>query len=181
MKGTYSKYSREGHAMRKRKAEDWNSKLRRQQYEAADIDAPLIINLRDLTHLMRSLYERRRSQRRILIVLRETGKITQRALTERLGIKPGSASEVIAKLEHAGLIRRSPSESDRRTVDITLTEEGERMACEAAEQRRQRHVDMFSCLSEKEKNELLALLEKLGGDWKLRYPDAEKRRAGKRP
>lgn len=156
-----------------------DSELRRQQYEAADTDGRLIINLRDLNHTMQALYEGRGSQRRILIVLRETGTITQKELTERLGIQPGSASEVISKLEHAGLLMRRPSESDRRTADIVLTEEGRRMADEAAEQRRRRHADMFSCLTDQEKGELLGLLEKLTEDWRERYPAAERHRRGR--
>ena len=89
---------------------------------ASDINRKLIINFRDISHTMRTLYEGRGSQKRVLIVLLETGKITQRALTERLGIQPGSASEVIAKLESAGLLVRTAGEEDRRTADISLTE-----------------------------------------------------------
>lgn len=136
---------------------------------AANINDKLIMNLRDISHTMRSLYEGRGSQKRILIILHEVGKITQRALTERLGIQPGSASEVIAKLESAELITRTPSESDRRTADIQLTDTGKEMASQAVNQRRRRHEEMFSCLSEDEKTELLTLLEKINTDWEQRY------------
>ena len=47
--------------------------------------------------------------------------MTQKALTARLGVQPGSASEVLNKLEQAGLILRTPSETDHRTTDIHLT------------------------------------------------------------
>ena len=127
------------------------------------------MNLRDISHTMRSLYEGRGSQKRILIILHEVGKITQRALTERLGIQPGSASEVIAKLESAELITRTPSESDRRTADIQLSDKGRELASQAVNQRRHRHEEMFSCLSEDEKTELLTLLEKINTDWEQRY------------
>ena len=136
---------------------------------AANINDKLIMNLRDVSHTMRSLYEGRGSQKRILIILHEVGKITQRALTERLGIQPGSASEVIAKLESAELIARTPSESDRRTADIQLTDKGKELASQAVNQRRRRHEEMFSCLSEDEKTELLTLLEKINTDWEQRY------------
>ena len=69
---------------------------RKAQYAQADVNGRLIINLRDISHTMRGMYEGRGSQKRVLIVLSETGPITQRGLTERLGIQPGSASEVIA-------------------------------------------------------------------------------------
>ena len=136
---------------------------------AANINDKLIMNLRDISHTMRSLYEGRGSQKRILIILHEVGKITQRALTERLGIQPGSASEVIAKLESAELITRTPSESDRRTADIQLTDKGRELASQAVNQRRRRHEEMFYCLLEDEKTELLTLLEKINTDWEQRY------------
>lgn len=146
---------------------------RRAHYNAANTNDKLIINLRDLSHTMRFLYEGRGSQKRVLIILREVGMITQRELTERLGIQPGSASEVLAKLENAGLITRTVSEADRRTTNIVLTEAGREQADEAIGQRNRRHTEMFSCLSEKEKAELLALLEKISADWACRYREID--------
>lgn len=138
-------------------------------YLAADINDKLIINMRDLNHIMRLLYEGKSSQKRILIILNEVKSITQRDLTRRLGIQPGSASEVLSKLESRGLIMRTASKTDRRTTNITLTNQGTQLAVEAVQQRNQRHLEMFSCLSEKEKNQLLSLLEKINEDWAKRY------------
>lgn len=129
----------------------------------------LIINLRDLSHIMRSLYEGKASQKRILMILNRTGKITQRDLTERLEIQPGSASEILSKLENAGLILRTQNEADRRTADVCLTDAGRELAAEALAQRQKRHEEMFSCLSDEERQELLSLLEKVCADWKTRY------------
>ena len=142
---------------------------RRKDYERQDMDNKLIWNLRDIGRMIRSLSEGKESQSRILILLRDSGKITQSELTERLGIQPGSASEVIGKLENAGLIVRTPSERDRRTADIQLTGIGEEKAQEAARQRKQRHTEMFCCLTEEEKQVLLRFLEKIKGDWRYRY------------
>lgn len=147
---------------------------RRAHYEREDTNGRLVINLRDISHTMRDLSEGRGSQKRILILLLETGPITQRELTERLGIQPGSASEVIAKLENAGLLTRMESEADRRTVDVSLTEEGKRQAEEAKAQQTKRYSEMFSALSDEEKRMLLKLLEKVNADWESRY--AERRR-----
>lgn len=135
-----------------------------------NINNQLINHLRDLSHTMRSLYEGKGSQKRILIILDEIGgSITQQKLTERLGIQPGSASEVISKLEHTGYIRRTPNENDRRTTDLSLTDSGKAAASQARDQRIQRHEEMFSCLSDEEKNQLLSLLEKINTDWEKRY------------
>lgn len=146
-----------------------NRERRIKHYQNSDINDKLIFNLCDLSHVMRALYEGKGSKERILIVLKETGKITQSALTERLGIQPGSASEAFGKMEAAGLIMRVPNDTDRRTSDIILTEKGIEFADNAAEQRHRRHEDMFSCLSEHEKTELLSTLEKINTDWEQRY------------
>lgn len=143
-------------------------------YDTMDMDKKLIINLRDLGHVIRFLYEGKGSQKRILIILHETGGMTQRELTERMGVQPGSASEVIGKLESAGLIQRKRSRTDRRTTDIELTETGRIRAEEAVEQRKMRHLEMFSCLSAEEKESLLALVEKLNVDWDDRYGDSRR-------
>lgn len=144
---------------------------RKAHYEQEDTNGKLVINLRDLGHALRILSEGRGSQKRILTVLLETGPITQRELTQRLDIQPGSASEVIAKLENAGLVARRESEADRRTADITLTEEGKKQGEEAKAQRAGRHGEMFSMLSEEEKAQLLALLEKVNQNWDRRFAD----------
>ena len=154
-----------------------NRSHRNVHYNASDTNGRLIINFRDINHTMRSLYEGRGSQNRVLIILLESGKITQRALTEWLRIQPGSASEVIAKLENAGLLMRTINEEDHRTVDISLTEEGIRRAEEAKLKREQRHEQMFSCLSEDEKAQLLSLLEKITLDWEERYQSFDEKEA----
>lgn len=138
-------------------------------YNSMDIDNKLIINLRDLGHMTRFLFEGKGSQNRILIILLEAGGMTQRELTEYLRIKPGSASEVIGKLEKAGLITRVISREDRRTADVKLTNEGRIKAEEAAALRKTRHREMFSCLSADEKDTMLKLMEKLNTDWDDRY------------
>lgn len=146
-----------------------NSEKYAAEYRTMDTNNKLIINLRDLGHMLRFLFEGKGSQKRILIILNEVESITQNKLTERLGIKPGSASEVISKLESGGLIERTPSVTDRRTIDIRLTEAGKLQAEEAAQNREDRHSEMFSSLTDEEKEKLLSLLEKVNSDWKQRY------------
>ena len=134
-----------------------------------DINEKLVHGLLDINHMMRMLYEGKASQSRILIILYEQKVVTQKDLTEFLGIKPGSVSEILAKLENADLITRVHSEKDHRTMEISLTDEGEKLAKEAVERRRERHKQMFVCLTEDEQKALLSLLEKLGEDWAERF------------
>lgn len=139
------------------------------RYESLDTNNKLIWNLRDIGATMRRIREGKGSQRRILILLRESGATTQRALTERLDIQPGSASEVMGKLEAAGLILRTPSQADRRTSDIQLTAQGQAMADDAYVQREARHRQMFACLTDVEKSTLLSLLERVNASWDELY------------
>lgn len=143
------------------------------RYESLNRNHKLIWNFRDIGHTMRRISEGKGSQKRVLIVLYETGEITQKDLTQWLGIQPGSASEVIAKLESAGLITRTPSGTDRRTADIRLTDAGKAQAKAAREQREQRHDRMFSCLSTEEKDTLLSLLERINSDWEQKFEESE--------
>ena len=164
-------YRRTGVIPKQRRGRKRDHEMRMEHYHAADINDKLIINLRDLGHIMRFLYEGKASQRRILIILNEAETITQRDLTERLGIQPGSASEILSKLESTGLIIRTQNEVDRRTTDVCLTDAGRKLAAEALVQRQKRHEEMFSCLSEEEKHKLLSLLEKVCMDWISRYSE----------
>lgn len=139
------------------------------RYDDLDANEKLIWNFRDIGHTIRHLYEGKGSQRRILILLDEIGRISQSELTQLLGIQPGSASEVLGKLETAGLIGRTPNAADRRTTDVILTPSGKAMAQAAKTQRNERHEQMFSCLSEAEKAALLSLLERLNAAWMEQY------------
>ena len=139
------------------------------QYGSLDQNNKLIWTFRDIGHPMRQISEGRGRQKRILILLRETAGMTQKELTARLGVQPGSASEVLNKLEQAGMILRTPSETDRRTMDIRLTPDGEAAAKEASAKRAERHEQMFAVLSAEEKADLIALLEKINAHWTQLY------------
>lgn len=168
--GRGEEYRRTG-KMPKRQEKQQDREMHTANGPAEDINDSLIISLQDLHHTMRSLYEGKASQKRILIILNGLEAITQRDLTERLGIQPGSASEILSKLEESGWIDRTQNEADRRTTDISLTDSGREIAEEALRQRRKRHEEMFSCLSGEEKQELLSLLDKVRCDWKKRYKE----------
>ncbi|MBO6060581.1 MAG: MarR family transcriptional regulator [Clostridia bacterium] len=147
-------------------------------YNEASVNDKLMIGFRGVGRAMRSGFEANVGQKRILMMLAEQGELTQRELTERLGIRPGSASEILAKLENAGLIARTQNEEDRRKVDVSLTESGAALAAESAEKRSGLSEEMFSCLSDGEKETLLSLLEKLRADWAERYPAGRGRHHG---
>ncbi|MBQ8093658.1 MAG: MarR family transcriptional regulator [Clostridia bacterium] len=148
----------------------------REQYPEMDLNKRIIWNFWDISHTMRRISEGKGSQKRILILLLEEGKaLTQKELTDRLEVQPGSVSEVLGKLENAGLIIRTPNAEDRRTIDICLTADGEKAAKEAYQRRCERHTQMFTALTDTEKETLLGLLEKINLDWAGKYKKEEEK------
>lgn len=145
----------------------------KKQYALLDENNRLIWNFRDIGHTMRHISEGKGSQQRILILLLETNGMTQKDLTCRLGVQPGSVSEVISKLEKSGLLVRTTSEEDHRTMNLLLTDKGKAAAQEAYAIRTQRHEKMFAILSQQEKNTLLHLLEKINEDWDEKFRKQE--------
>ncbi len=136
-------------------------------YEEMGIDEKLFALLGKLGRMGHGGFNGKSSQNRILHILSNSECMTQRELTEQLGIQPGSVSEIIKKLETAGLIIRQSNSADRRTVDITLTDAGKAQA----EASRSHHVNhtLFETLTVDEKQQLLTLLEKVSQDWHNRF------------
>ena len=105
-----------------------------------------------------------RTQTTVLHALHENGPTSQKELQERLGIQPGSMSELVTKLETRGWVTRARDEADRRKVLLTLTVAG------AAKIERQEHKSQlpvrYAGLGDAELNELAALLERVIKGWK---------------
>lgn len=129
--------------------------------------------LNDLSHIIRFRMDKVSGQKRILIILNQEGVITQRDLTERLGVQSGSVSETLEKLERSELIYRIPSESDRRTADIFLTQKGRELSEKIKVNYEKEQDRLFTSLSDSEKDQLFYLLNKLYKDWDILYPQRD--------
>lgn len=134
-------------------------------YSEMDTNDKILAQMSKLTHQSHHIFGGRGGQKRILHIIGKEGSMTQRELTERLDIQPGSASEIIKKLETAGYILRTANEADRRTSDISLTDSGIAQLQELDAERKNRRNELFSSLSPEEAEQLLTLLEKLSTEW----------------
>ncbi len=105
-------------------------------------------------------------QGKVLSLLTAGGEMTQKELTDRAGIQPGSMSEVLKKLETGGYIRRMPDPRDGRGSIICLTEAG----MIAARQTVDGAGEVYSGLTDEEKDNLLTLMEKLEASWREKLP-----------
>lgn len=104
-------------------------------------------------------------QRMLERILREGGTISQRELQDTVPISSAAVSEVLAKLEFEGLITRTRSESDKRQLDVTLTENGQAEAKVCAEKHAKFEAEALSVLTEDEKGQLLGMLDRLMEHW----------------
>lgn len=112
-----------------------------------------------------------RGQGRVLSILKMKPQITQKELSYLLDMRPQSLSELLAKLERQGYIKREPLEEDRRVATITLTPEGQEASLDADEKdfNIQRVV---GSLSEEEQQQLAAALDKLTAALEKELEDA---------
>ena len=97
-----------------------------------------------------------RGQGRVLALLKLQPEISQKDLLYLLDMKPQSLGELLAKLEHKGFIIRNPSETDRRVMQIRLTEAGAKAAEKPYDSE-----DIFQCLSEEEQAVLCGYLDRI--------------------
>lgn len=125
----------------------------------------------ELYHLMRAcghiLYHsgfRKTGQARILHILDRQGPVSQKELQEDLDIQSGSISEILAKLEREGLIRREKDETDRRKAVVYMTEAGKEHAKKYHESRKEK--DWFAALDPDQRAQLRDLLQVLLASWK---------------
>ncbi|MCD8055936.1 MAG: MarR family transcriptional regulator [Clostridiales bacterium] len=97
----------------------------------------------------------------IITMLSKRDGVTQKELSEMMCIRPQSLSEALTKLEDEGMIRRERSETDKREVNVFITNAG-RACCEDIHRRHEAHAaEFFSALTEEEKKTLGELLTKL--------------------
>lgn len=134
------------------------------------LERKIVLKLWGINHALVRISDGRGGRRRVLVMLREHDGMPQNELTRKLGVQPGTVSEVLGRMEEAGLIVREVSKTDRRTTDVYLTEKGNACAEEAAAQRETQHKELFQSLSEEEKKTLYSLLDKIVRDLNRRHP-----------
>ena len=138
-------------------------------YTGQDVHEHLYILMQKCSHLFQHHKMGKQEQGgryTVLHRLLEKDGVTQQDLLRHMDIRSASMSETLKKMEDAGWISRTTSETDRRAATITLTDEGREKAKESIGARQQAAQEAFAVLSPEEKDQLCALLGKLLGQWK---------------
>jgi DNA-binding MarR family transcriptional regulator len=97
-------------------------------------------------------------QELLLMLLWEKEPRTQAELTREMAIEPPTVSKMLSRLAKAGVIVRDRSESDRRTVLVTLTEAGRALQAPVNAAWRTLEADTVGELTPEEQDTLLVLL-----------------------
>ncbi len=128
-------------------------------------DLELLHLFRRCAHFQRCCRNSFPGQSYLLVLLHRYGSMTQRRLTELTQRRPATLSEQLDSMEHAGLVERKTSASDRRNIDLNLTPAGEKAAGQAEAERAAAAHELFGLLSENEKDELRHMLMRLLELW----------------
>jgi DNA-binding MarR family transcriptional regulator len=96
-----------------------------------------------------------------LRVIAAHGPISQREVSERLGVHPSDMVTIIDQLAASGLVSRVRSEADRRRYDLTLTLKGRAVMDRFLAIAREVDQEFYGALSATEQRRLEALLSKL--------------------
>jgi DNA-binding MarR family transcriptional regulator len=105
-----------------------------------------------------------RAEGDVLFALRRSGppyRLLPSQLSEALLVSSGTLTSRLDRLERKGLIERIPNPSDRRSVEIALTESGRGMADEAVTIHVENERKMLSVLSAREREALNRITSKL--------------------
>jgi DNA-binding MarR family transcriptional regulator len=94
-----------------------------------------------------------------LVAFTEVGTLSELAVF--LGISTPAASKAVDKLVRRNLLSRTGGESDRRSIRLTLTEEGRRMLAAYDFARNNRLTDLFSQFPPNELKEVATLLDRI--------------------
>ncbi len=97
----------------------------------------------------------------VLVALQEGRADTQRDLARFANIEQPSMAQMLARMERDGLIRRTPSATDRRSSSITLTEAAEARLPQAREALLDGNSEALSGFTVEEGVQLVALLKRL--------------------
>lgn len=88
--------------------------------------------------------------------------VTMSELSRMLLVSNGNATAVVDRLEADGMVRRTPSETDRRTVYVAMTPEGV-AAFEAMATGHEAEVDkLFAGVTEADLDALTDILKRMG-------------------
>jgi DNA-binding MarR family transcriptional regulator len=97
----------------------------------------------------------------VLSLLRENPNITQKRLSQAIGVSPPNLAILLDRLEERGLLARRRNPLDKRSQVLALTPAGARLCARAERTASELERDATAMLTEAERAQLLGLLQKV--------------------
>jgi DNA-binding MarR family transcriptional regulator len=97
----------------------------------------------------------------VLSLLRENPNITQKRLSQAIGVSPPNLAILLDRLEERGLLARRRNPLDKRSQVLSLTPAGARLCARAERTASELERDATAMLTEAERAQLLGLLQKV--------------------
>jgi DNA-binding MarR family transcriptional regulator len=97
----------------------------------------------------------------IIFILNEFGILPVSEIGKKLMISPPNMTPLIDKLISEGLVKRLPSEEDRRIININLTDNGRKILVDHQKTMMNHLKDRLSSLSDEDLVQLAASLENI--------------------
>ncbi len=101
------------------------------------------------------------AQLRVLQIVDKADSVTPKALAGQMGVSQATVTALVDKLVAQGLVRRLPSETDRRQTNVVVTAQGHGRLRDAPDPLQQRYVRAFGQLADWEQAQLVASLERV--------------------
>lgn len=99
----------------------------------------------------------------VLVVVKRRGPLSMSAIAQELSYSKQNLTKIVDRLVKEGLVDRSPDTSDRRVLNIEMTEKGRQFMADRRERMRARLVEDLSHLSDEELEELRDTFERVRG------------------
>ncbi len=122
----------------------------------------------DITNRAKSKYKNMNhhtGQNSCLLKLDGKDSMEQNELSNALGIRATSLSELLFKLERKGLITRTPSSQDKRTFSVSITPAGHEEAENSKRLILEDGCRLLEPLSDEEKETFYHILEKISSSY----------------
>jgi len=100
-------------------------------------------------------------QLRVLQIAQARGSATPKALATQMGVSQATVTALVDKLVARALVERLPSETDRRQVNVSVTQAGRSILSDAPDALQQRYVRAFERLADWEQVQLVSSLERV--------------------
>ena len=97
----------------------------------------------------------------VMQALAQAEEMTAGDLAKKVNLSQGTVTSILDRLEKRSLTRRIRSDTDRRRVFVSLTDEGRTQLSQAPTLLQQRFIQRFAELKDWEQHQMLASLQRL--------------------